>query len=223
MTGRPAGRSFASLARELAAVGRRMYAHGWAYGTSGNCSAVISARPLRLAISASGVDKRTMRAAGVLQVDERGNVLGARRGAPSAETAVHLEIVRRRGAGAVLHSHSAWSTMLSDVHARQGGVDIEGYEMLKGLSGVTTHKHRERVTIVENDQDAGRLARRVGDALAAGPGAHAVLVHRHGLYTWGATLAEAERHVETLELLFETIGRTSAARGEQQEDLSSAR
>jgi methylthioribulose-1-phosphate dehydratase len=40
------------------------------------------------------------------------------------------------------------------------------------------------------------------------PQAHAFLLRRHGLYTWGESLADAERHVEILEFLFETIGRT---------------
>jgi methylthioribulose-1-phosphate dehydratase len=33
------------------------------------------------------------------------------------------------------------------------------------------------------------------------------LICRHGLYTWGRSLADAERHVEILEFLFETLGR----------------
>ena len=49
---------------------------------------------------------------------------------------------------------------------------------------------------------------RVGALLVEHPAAHAFLLRRHGLYTWGATLAEAERHVEILEFLFETLGRT---------------
>jgi ribulose-5-phosphate 4-epimerase/fuculose-1-phosphate aldolase len=36
------------------------------------------------------------------------------------------------------------------------------------------------------------------------------LLERHGLYTWGASLAEAVRHVEIFEFLFETIGRSAA-------------
>jgi len=99
--------------------------------------------------------------------------------------------------------------MLSDRWASSpdAAVAIEGYEMLKGLAGVTSHEHRELVPIVENDQDMPRLAGRVGDTLASHPEAHAFLLRRHGLYTWGETLADAERHVEILEFLFETIGR----------------
>jgi methylthioribulose-1-phosphate dehydratase len=92
------------------------------------------------------------------------------------------------------------------LHGDAGGFQIEGYEMLKGLSGVSSHEHREWVPIVENDQDMPRLARRVGETLDRRPDAHAFLLRRHGLYTWGDTLADAERHVEILEFLFETVG-----------------
>jgi methylthioribulose-1-phosphate dehydratase len=54
-----------------------------------------------------------------------------------------------------------------------------------------------------------RLAKVLERTLADHPRAHAVLLRRHGLYTWGATLAEAERHVEILEFLFETLARRS--------------
>jgi methylthioribulose-1-phosphate dehydratase len=212
------GKSFAETASQLAAIGRRVYARGWALGTSGNFSAVVSRRPLRLAITASSIAKGALRASDILQCDERGRVVGGRSRKPSAETLLHVEIAMRRGAGAVLHTHSVWSTMISGQagFARQGGQDglvIEGYEMLKGLSGVTSHEHREFVPILDNDQDMPRLARRVGETLDRYPEAHAFLLQRHGLYTWGETLADAERHIEILEFLFETVGRTQGESG----------
>lgn len=205
--------SFERAARDLVVVGRRFYARGWVLGTSGNFSAVVGTRPLRLAVTASSVDKGALRLSQVLQVNERGDRVGRRPGSPSAETLLHLEIVRRRGAGAVLHTHSVWSTMLSDAHAAAHGFQIQGYEMLKGLYGVGTHEHREWIPIVANDQDMTRLARSVGQALEQHPDSHALLLHRHGLYTWGKTLADATRHVEILEFLFETIGRTATFGG----------
>ncbi len=51
--------------------------------------------------------------ADILECDDRGRVVGRRGGKPSAETLLHIEIARLRGAGAVLHTHSVWSTMLS--------------------------------------------------------------------------------------------------------------
>ena len=197
-----------TIADQLAAVGRRFHACGWVLGTSGNFSAVVSHDPLRLAITASSLDKGALEAAHILHVGEDGLVVSGT-GRPSAETAVHVEIVRRRAACAVLHTHSVWGTILSDTHAADGGLRIEGYEMLKGLDGVCTHEHREWVPIVENDQDMARLSEAIGDVLARFPAAHGVLLRRHGLYTWGKSLADAVRHVEILEFLFETIGRTT--------------
>ena len=64
------------IAAELAAIGRRFYARGWVLGTSGNFSAVISRKPLRLAITASSLPKGTLRAADILECDEHGRVAG---------------------------------------------------------------------------------------------------------------------------------------------------
>jgi methylthioribulose-1-phosphate dehydratase len=200
--------AFSDAADELVAIGRRFYARGWVLGTSGNFSAVVSARPLRLAITASTAHKGKLAAGQILEIDQKGRVVGAQTGRPSAETLLHIEIVKRRGAGAVLHTHSVWSTILSDRYVRERGLAIEGYEMVKGLENVSTHEHREWIPIVENDQNMEDLARRVRGLLRKFAAAHAFLICRHGLYTWGPTLADAERHVEILEFLFETIGRT---------------
>src|SRR5690349_1689806 len=116
----------------LAAVGRRFFARGWVLGTSGNFSVVTCPHPVRVDITASSVDKGALEASHILHIDESCSVHGGQ-GNPSAETLLHLEIVRRRAAGAVLHTHSVWSTLLSDSHGLDGGFAIEGYEMLKGL------------------------------------------------------------------------------------------
>jgi methylthioribulose-1-phosphate dehydratase len=103
--------------RELAAVGRRFHARGWVLGTSGNFSRVISRKPLTIAITATFVDKAALHHRHILRINERGERIGRGSKRTSAESLLHLEIVRRRGAGAVLHTHSVWATMLSDAHA----------------------------------------------------------------------------------------------------------
>ena len=199
-----------NFAAELASIGRRFYTRGWVLGTSGNFSAVVSRDPLRLAITSSGVDKAALATEHILLIDEAGNVLeGA--GRPSAETLLHLAIVRLRGAGAVLHTHSVWSNILSDAFAAEGGLQIEGYEMLKGLQGVSTHEHAEWLPIIENSQDMTQLAQSASETLNKNPQSHGFLLRRHGLYTWGAGLEEAKRHVEILEFLLEVTGRTLSA------------
>jgi methylthioribulose-1-phosphate dehydratase len=202
----------AALARLLAEAGRDFYRRGWVSGTSGNFSAVASAEPLRLSITASGADKGALTPRHILQIDERGRVTRGR-GRPSDEALLHLAVVRARGAGAVLHTHSVWGTLLSDAFAAEGRLLIEGFEMLKGLAGVRTHEHREALPIIENSQDMGALALALEGALASNADSHGVLLRRHGLYTWGRDLAEAKRHVEVLEFLLEVTGREYCARG----------
>lgn len=175
-------------------------------GTSGNFSVVVSSRPLKLIMTPSGAHKGQLNVSDLLLVDAQGRAKsGARK--PSAETLLHLEIIRACRAGAVLHTHSVWSTILSERHAQAQGLAVEGYEMLKGLEGVKTHEHREWIPILGNDQDMPRLAGRLREVLGSNPAAHGVLLSGHGLYTWGKSVDEAARHVEILEFLLEVVGR----------------
>lgn len=203
--------SVVSAARELAECGRNFYQRGWVLGTSGNFSAVVNDDPLRLLITASGKDKGRLSECEFILLNENGAIV-AGAGKPSDETPLHLTVVRQRGARSVLHTHSVWATLLSDEFAAQGGVSIAGWEMLKGLAGVSTHQHTEWVPILENAQDMTTLAQTLATALQEHPAAHGFLLRGHGLYTWGQTLSEARRHVEILEFLLEVTGRLQPVR-----------
>lgn len=198
---------YSAIARKLREVSRSFYPRGWTLGTSGNFSAVIGRQPFRMLITATGVDKGTLTPAQLVLVDAQGRVVQGRR-RPSAETQVHLAVVRARRAGAVLHTHSVWSTILSNKYGDQGGLSVEGYEMLKGLEGVASHTQREWLPIIENSEDIAALSGTVVDTLKQFPAAHGFLLRRHGLYTWGNGLAQAKRHVEILEFLLEVVGRS---------------
>lgn len=202
--------NFSKAVEGLTEIARGFYARGWVLGTSGNFSAVVSREPLRLAITSTGLDKGALTRGQFLEIDETANVVRGE-GRPSAEARLHLAIVRGLQAGAVLHTHSVWSTVLSGTHARDGGIALEGYEMLKGLAGVETHKHREWLPILENSQDMVELGDRVKRTLEETPGIHGFLLQEHGLYTWGESAAEAKRHVEILEFLMEVLVRSGAA------------
>src|ERR1044072_2051292 len=82
-----------SLARLLAAAGRDFYGRGWVLGTSGNFSAVAATDPLRLLVTASGLDKGALTPAHLLEIDARGAVTSGE-GRPSDETRLHLTVVR---------------------------------------------------------------------------------------------------------------------------------
>jgi methylthioribulose-1-phosphate dehydratase len=199
---KPKRPGFSQLSRALAETGRNFYSRNWVLGTSGNFSAVVDPNPLRLAITASGIDKGNLVPKDILEINDSGEVLrGA--GKPSSETLIHLAIVRSLGAGAVLHTHSVWSTLLSQTYAADGGVFLEGHEMLKGLSGVRSHDHREWLPIVKNSQDMPQLSQEIMGVLQQHRDIHGILLKEHGLYTWGPTLLDAKRHIEIFEFLFE--------------------
>jgi methylthioribulose-1-phosphate dehydratase len=92
----------------MAAIHQR----GWCDGTGGNFSCVLKQEPLLLLMAPSGVDKGRVRPQELIVVDGEGQV---RRGSgrASAETLLHLAIVKGTGAGAVLHTHSQAGTLLS--------------------------------------------------------------------------------------------------------------
>jgi methylthioribulose-1-phosphate dehydratase len=213
------------LAEEICCLAHRCAARGWVPATAGNFSfreAVDGDTLGRIWISASGLDKGAMTPGDLLEIALMETAAGFRvvqaaEGArPSAETSLHAVIYRDRPeARAIAHVHSVWNTLLSErcmkTGSAPGAVVLSGYELLKALDGVVTHEHQEQVPILENSQDYVALAAKLSETLARFPAAHGVLLSRHGLYTWGKSIAEARRHVEALEFLFEAEARRQMA------------
>jgi methylthioribulose-1-phosphate dehydratase len=100
--------------------------------------------------------------------------------------------------------------VISRAHVADGTVHIEGWELQKALRGVTSHEATIEAPVFANDQDVAALADRVAFRLAGplpesrlrSPG---YLLAGHGLYAWGRDPAEAWRHLEALETLFQQI------------------
>jgi methylthioribulose-1-phosphate dehydratase len=189
---------------ELCTTARTCYARGWVPATSGNFSVRWGSR---IFITPTGLDKGTLEPNDLLEIDLNGSAVSGH-GRPSAETSLHTLIYRERvHARAIVHVHTIWNTLLSSRCGPCGYISIEGYELLKGLSGVTTHEHLEKVPVIENTQNYTVLSIDFQEVLLAYPEAHGILLSRHGLYTWGESVAEARRHLEALEFLFEVEGR----------------
>jgi len=208
----PPAPSAIATAHEFVRLGRMFHRRGWVLATSGNLSAVLSRDPLTLAITRSSIDKGRLKSDDLIEVDDKGKPIGPTPHKPSAETLIHIAVAKATGAGAVMHTHSVWGTLMSDLFANKGGVSLEGYEMLKGLEGVSSHEHKEWLPIVENTQDMQSLATTASHLIHRHPDAHGFLVRRHGLYTWGADISSAARHVEAFEFLLEATGRAAAHR-----------
>lgn len=203
----PGKQNISAPTGELAEAGREFYRRGWVPGTSGNFSMLLARKPLRICVTASGIEKGSLDETNFLELDDDAEILQGF-GKPSAETLLHLTIYRfMPKARAILHTHSVWGTILSDHYFEQGAIEMSGYEMLKGLSGVGTHDHTEKVPIVENSQDHIALSHVIENVVRDNEGIHGIYLRRHGLYSWGENVAEARRHVEIFEFLFEVLGR----------------
>lgn len=160
-----------ALADQLSRTMAAIHSRGWCDGTGGNFSCVLSRDPLTLLMAPSGVDKGSVAPEGLIQVDALGAVV-AGEGRASAETLLHLEIVARTGAGAVLHTHSQAATLLSDWclgDEMSGSLRLQGLEMLKGLEGIGSHRSRVKLPVLANDQDLARLSAAASPLLAAAP------------------------------------------------------
>jgi methylthioribulose-1-phosphate dehydratase len=100
-----------------------------------------------------------------------------------------------------VHVHTIASTVLSRLDAARGSIALSGFEMHKSIAGFTTHESVVDLPILENAQDTVKLAGAIETRLGAIPAVPAYLLAGHGLYTWGATMDDARRHLEGLEFL----------------------
>jgi methylthioribulose-1-phosphate dehydratase len=185
----------AGVVEEIAAFGRLAAARGWIPATSGNFSCRIDAR--HAAVTRSGIDK------GAIGPDDL-TVLAIDAPPPagvSAETPLHLARYRTDPAiGAIFHVHTVASTVLSRRDRRAGAVRTEGYEMHKAI-GLGTHDSSVEIPVFANDQDTLALSASIEARLGPDAAVPGFLLAGHGLYAWGATPADARRHVEGLEFL----------------------
>ena len=183
------------VVEEIAAFGRFAASRGWIAATSGNFSCRVDAR--HAAVTRSGIDK------GAIRADDL-TVLALDAPPPagvSAETPLHLARYRTDPAiGAIFHVHTVASTVLSRRDARAGVVRTEGYEMHKAI-GLRTHDSSVEIPVFANDQNTIALAGTIEARLGRGAAVPGFLLAGHGLYAWGATAADARRHVEGLEFL----------------------
>jgi methylthioribulose-1-phosphate dehydratase len=195
----------------LRKVGNQFWSRGWSLGTSSNYSVLVERDPLTLLLTASGKDKGHLLDGDFVLVDGEGKPSMPGQQKSSAETLLHCLAVKKCNAGAVLHTHSVWSTILSEHYFPLRGLWIEGFEMLKGLEGVTTHESKYWLPIFDNTQDIPALAGEVSSYLDSNPNTLCLgyLIRQHGLYTWGRDLPSAVRHMEVIEFLLECIGRKS--------------
>lgn len=197
MGGRELDPELEAVGAQLAQEAATLAGLGWMRATSGNLSAVLGRNPLRLLVTASGLDKGELTAADHVVVDDKGAAIPGQERQPSAEAALHARVATISDAGAVIHVHPPAAVVAA---ARwPDGIELENLEMLKAL-GIPAES-RVTLPVIENSQDMTTL----GDRLAAvfDPAVPAVIVANHGLYAWGPRLRQARHHVEAVESLLQ--------------------
>lgn len=192
---------YAIAAQSIVDAGRFLYDRGWSPATSSNYSARIDSD--HVAITVSGRHKGQLAAGDVMVVDLNGNPVQSNCKS-SAETLLHTVLYQVfPDAGAVLHTHSVKATVLSRLIPPGKSLELEGYELQKAFAGVTSHEGRLSVPVFDNTQDIPALAEQTAEWFRVHPEQPGYLIRGHGLYTWGATMADCLRHVEAFEFLFE--------------------
>jgi methylthioribulose-1-phosphate dehydratase len=185
-----------------------LHDRGWTPATSSNFSYRNSGTPNYFYVSMSGLDKSEFNERNFLEVDFSGRLLDPEQSSarPSAETLLHAMLYERYpGTHVILHTHSANATVLSKLYEAKGGILLKDFEILKGLEGIQDHETEVWLPIFSNDQDMTRLSQLVDSQLQKRPATHGFLLAGHGLYAWGASPAQAKRHVEVYEFLFDCI------------------
>lgn len=186
------------LREEVVRVSRRMGASELVVGTSGNIS--IHTPEGDVLVTPSALDYEEMKPEDVVLVNMEGEVLEGSLD-PSSETPMHLGIYRARtSVGAIVHTHSPFSTTLACL-----GWEIPAVHYL-----VLALSDEGRVPVAPYETpNTEELARRASEAL--GDSHYACLLQNHGTITVGETLSEAYSRTERLEEMAMIYYRTRLA------------
>jgi methylthioribulose-1-phosphate dehydratase len=190
------------IAQGLVDVSRNFASKGWFPATSGNLSIKLTQEPLVFGVTASGRDKENLQVNDILFVDGASKPVEPTQLKPSAETLIHAEVYKQIGAGAgsVLHVHTLYNNLISDIFAEEGRVTLSDMELIKGLN-IWEEGASIDVPIVENFAEIPKLAEEIGKRLD--PRIPGVLIRKHGIYAWGEDVHAAKRHVQAFEFMFQ--------------------
>lgn len=194
--------------QKLTEVIHFLHARGWTPATSSNFSCRLPEEQSGFSVSVSGLDKGAFSAHDFIDVDFTGHIIRSEQAhlRPSAETQLHALVYQKEtSAQVVLHTHSVNTTVLSKLYESEKGIALKAFEVLKGLEGTQTHQTEIWLPIFSNAQDMAALSSQIKATWTEHHPIYGFLLAGHGLYTWGATQAQAKRHVEVFEFLFECI------------------
>ncbi len=169
--------------KELLQICREMVENDLVVGSSGNASLRVGDHVL---ITPSSVQYTTMTPENMMVLDLAGNVVEGDLN-PSVETPTHLEIYRQReDAGAVVHSHSVYTTALALLHMPLPPVLDEVVPKLGGEIRVTSYAMPGTKELAKNVVEAMDMR-------------SAVLIANHGAICCAKTIRKAMEKAILLE------------------------
>ncbi len=175
--------------------------------TWGNVSAIDRTENL-VVIKPSGVPYDTMKAADMVVMDLNGNKIEGDLN-PSSDTPTHLELYRNfENIGGIVHTHSSWACAWA-----QAGGDIPAYG--------TTHADFANCAVpcargLTEEEVNGEYELNTGKVIVEeferrkikADECPAVLIHRHGPFTWGKDPFKAVENALILEEVAKMASRT---------------
>lgn len=175
--------------------------------TWGNVSAIDRTENL-VVIKPSGVPYDTMKAADMVVMDLNGNKIEGDLN-PSSDTPTHLELYRNFASiGGIVHTHSSWACAWA-----QAGCDIPAYG--------TTHADFANCAVpcargLTEEEVSGEYELNTGKVIVeeferrkiTADECPAVLIHRHGPFTWGKDPFKAVENALILEEVAKMASRT---------------
>lgn len=176
-----------------------IYQRHWAYATAGNFSVRVEDQHWLMTLPGKHKGRLSLEDIGLMSPE--GESLDGH-SALSSELPLHLALYQLKPEiGAILHTHSQYSTVLSRHLAAMDVLPLRGYEMLKALHGLHSHDDCLMIPIFDN-HDSQTLAEQLATRLQD-PRLPSFIIRGHGLYTWGLDLDDCLRQLEAMEYLLE--------------------
>jgi L-ribulose-5-phosphate 4-epimerase len=175
--------------------------------TWGNVSAIDREKGL-VVIKPSGVPYDTMKASDMVVMDLDGNKVDGNLN-PSSDTPTHLELYRKfEDVGGIVHTHSSWACSWA-----QAGRDIPAFgtthaDFANGAIPCARGLSQQEVE-GEYELNTGKVIVKEFEKRGIKPSeCPAVLVHRHGPFTWGKDPFKAVENALILEEVAKMAHRT---------------
>jgi L-ribulose-5-phosphate 4-epimerase len=185
------------LKREAFEANLALPEHGLVHLNFGNASAIDRQRGI-VAIKPSGVAYDRLRAADMVLLDLEGKrVEGKLR--PSSDTPTHLVLYRKFAhAGGVAHTHSIHATAFAQAGLPIPVLGTTHADFFNGPVPVTRELSRREIAGSYEVETGRVIVERFANLNPEE--VSAVLVNRHGPFTWGRTAASAVENAVALEL-----------------------